>query len=636
MATAAEVQTVYRAVLRTDLNATTAQAVADAINNGTTSLALYQQTLVQQSASTTQAALVLSSFITGTVGDSAKVDSLTAFAKTQNDYYTNVLKSSNAQLGAYEALGRAYASDATTSAAFATSYGALSSTDFINTVYAEAFGGTAPSAGALANLNGQITYFTNLYTAAGIPAASASLQAKGAVLGQILGYAVTADTNNASTFDTNAAARVNAFVTFAQDPTTTNPYSTPIADVTQGNAIAILADGSVSLDTAANGAVPGNIKATAFGDTVSGTISNATVAVSVNTAAGNDSIGTSAAPVTLTQVAGSTLKIDGSTGADVLYATLGASTTAAVTTIANVEKIYLNAGAASRTVEANGITGATELWSFKTANNLTLNNIASGVTLGVEGGTNKTTTFDLATAGAATLALKDAAGAAVVLTDVNALTVNLVSNSTASIDVAGAKTLAVTGAGNANITNVTLAADWTSINASGATGSVGLGGVDASTVAATVQLSAQNDYLTGINLGQATNLTVTTGAGQDYISVATGGNYSTANTALVITDFAKGSDKLDLKAITPAATGQTITLAGADLASLAASSSLTAALNFVATKTDTLGDNVTFVYGADTYVFVNGGAESVYGAGDTLVKLSGVTNLAVGTDILVG
>ena len=73
---------------------------------------------------------------------------------------------------------------------FAAKYGALSTNDFVTQAYTEVFGVT-PSAGAAANLQGQVAYFTSLYTGAGIAAAQAALLAKGATVGQILGYAIT-------------------------------------------------------------------------------------------------------------------------------------------------------------------------------------------------------------------------------------------------------------------------------------------------------------------------------------------------------------------------------------------------------------------------------------------------------------
>jgi hypothetical protein len=159
---------------RTALNDSAATAIAASIDGGTTTFATYQAGLIAQTATTTTAAFALSTFVEGVVPTSARIDSLTAFAKTQFDYYTNTLKSANAQLGAYEALGKAFAADPTTSATFAARYGALSATDFVTTAYASIFDASpVPSSGALANLVGQVAYFTDLYTKAGIPAADA-------------------------------------------------------------------------------------------------------------------------------------------------------------------------------------------------------------------------------------------------------------------------------------------------------------------------------------------------------------------------------------------------------------------------------------------------------------------------------
>lgn len=132
MATAAEIQTAYKAIYRADLNATVASAIA---GSGITLDAYIAQQLPQV-ATTTQAVVAIAAFITGNTPTSAKLDTLKVDADKQVAYYTSI-GSARPDLGAYEAFGRAFATDAETTAGFNTKYGALSTTDFINVVYAQ-------------------------------------------------------------------------------------------------------------------------------------------------------------------------------------------------------------------------------------------------------------------------------------------------------------------------------------------------------------------------------------------------------------------------------------------------------------------------------------------------------------------
>jgi hypothetical protein len=197
MVTAAEVQTSYRAIVRVDLSAATAQGLADSINSSSTTLAAYQASLIKQNATTTGASVAIAAFITGVTPTSAKLDELKIAADAQVASYT-ALKVADPALGAFEAFGRSFATDPLTTAGFNTKYGALSSTDFINVVYAQVYGSN-PSAGAFANLSSQIASFTALFNANNVP--NAALAAKGAVLGQIVGYAFTSAASTSSVLD---------------------------------------------------------------------------------------------------------------------------------------------------------------------------------------------------------------------------------------------------------------------------------------------------------------------------------------------------------------------------------------------------------------------------------------------------
>lgn len=636
MATAAEIQATYKAIVRVDLNATTAQAVADAINNGTTTLAVYQAGLIQQSGATTQAALALSSFVTGTVPDSAKIDSLTAFAKTQNDYYTNVLKSGNAQLGAYEALGRAYAADATTTASFSARYGALSTADFVAAAYGQVFT-IAPTAAATANLIAQVNYFTSLYTANGIPAAQASLQAKGAVLGQIIGYAATAPgatvpspvtgdpAIDVSNLDNSLITALNTIASEARSGTESSVYGKALPGVTgQGVTLTVGTGQSVSID-----ATDAKLKATVFADTINGTIGG--TAVSINSGAGDDVFGSSktydptAGGLKLTQAAAANvITVDGSGGNDTLYGQL-ATNLSDQFKLANIEKVFLDG--ANKTADAKNWTGVQELWAFNTTGTTGVTNIASGVKVGIENSTNGASfTFADGVASAA-LTLKNVAGAVTTTgnTAFKTLTVDVASKSEISTLTTAAETVTITG--SSAITIGALTNTVKTFDASAVTASVKLGGTTAfdSNAASTIKLGSGDDALK-VGFTNAFSDTITLGAGKDAVTVD--GNLAnvsvtgtSASTFATVTDFTKGQD--------------TITFSGlkAFTGSLVGVATLDAALALAAADANA-NTGISFEYGGSTYIFQDTTNDGVLGNGDGLIKLTGATGLVLGTDLL--
>ena len=135
------------------------------------------------------AAIAATSLFTGNVPTPARYAALVDFAKTQFQSYT-AMGVGNPSLGPFEALGKAFAADASTKGAFATYFGGGTNSTFVDSAYGYVYG-AAPTAGAHASLVSQVDYFTALYKGAGIGAADAQLQARGAVLGQIVGYAFT-------------------------------------------------------------------------------------------------------------------------------------------------------------------------------------------------------------------------------------------------------------------------------------------------------------------------------------------------------------------------------------------------------------------------------------------------------------
>jgi Ca2+-binding RTX toxin-like protein len=226
VATLAEVQNTYLAINRAPLDQAAASAVLRAIEQGQTTLASYTSDLIQKAASTTGAAIAISAFITGFAPTSQHLDELKVAADAQIASYKS-LGVANPALGAFEAFGKGFAADPTTG--FAAKYGTLSTDAFIAAVYGEVFG-KAPPADALANLQAQIAYFANLYSRNGISQQQADLQAKGAALGQIVGYAfLDPKFADASTLDD----RVAVFLSKAASGDTTI-FGAPLPPISGG------------------------------------------------------------------------------------------------------------------------------------------------------------------------------------------------------------------------------------------------------------------------------------------------------------------------------------------------------------------------------------------------------------------
>lgn len=497
MATAADVQTAYKAINRTVLNSVVAQSVADAINNGTTNLDAYIQSQLAATASTTQAAVAISAFVTGLVPTSAHLDALTADAVNQVASYTK-MGSSHPELGAFEAFGKAFAADASTG--FAAKYGALSSADFINAVYASVFGAN-PSAAAFASLQGQIDYFVKLYTTNGFTAADAALQAKGAVMGQIVGYAFTSSASANSNFDNQVAGALAA---------------------------AAKGDASVygSALSAATGTPGSTYALTTAVDVLTGTANNDTFIGTINVD-----------PTKTTLNLGDNL--DGGIGNDSLniVANAGSANALAGVTIRNIENININGTAGTFVgVDLNGVSGVTNVNATGTGS-INVANIGNA-TLGVVGVTNNTGALQQVIGnGAKSVFLSgDSVGSApgsqidvnvaggtgvatlAVSTGSAATISNLIIGGGSTVDTTG---LAITAAGNLKTAIFDVSNKLQTVTVSGAATSVDIG-----TLASTTVKSVDASGLTagGVKVGLGANLASTFlgGAGNDTLTIAAG------------------------------------------------------------------------------------------------------------------
>lgn len=149
-----------------------------------------------QDATTTIPALIVANFFEGVTPSLERLADLSAFAQLQFDYYS-LMGVGQPLLGPYEALGRGFGE----TEGFRAKYGALTD-DFVATAYAEVFG-RAPNAAQVQHFNAQVEYFVSIYVPAGIPAETASLLAKGAAIGQMLGEAAL---HGSAAFDYSGAA----------------------------------------------------------------------------------------------------------------------------------------------------------------------------------------------------------------------------------------------------------------------------------------------------------------------------------------------------------------------------------------------------------------------------------------------
>ena len=220
----------------------TIPAEATVQNTAGTDLAVYEEQLIERAETSTQAALLISQIVLGKVPvDGAKLTSLTAFAQAQFDAYS-AKGVARPELGPYEALGVGFSS----TPEFAALSAGNSNGQFITNIYVLAFG-VGPGDLQVQHFQNQITYFTNLYTNAGVPAATAALQARGAVLGQIVGEAATQE---GSTLDNQAEAWLRA----AADGTAV--FDAPIGDSDPNNAPPVPVDTTRVLTTGIDVIVP--------------------------------------------------------------------------------------------------------------------------------------------------------------------------------------------------------------------------------------------------------------------------------------------------------------------------------------------------------------------------------------------
>jgi uncharacterized repeat protein (TIGR02059 family) len=166
-----------------------AASVVAAIKAGTLTLDAYIASLIPRVQDTMLPALVVSQFF-GSTPSQEHLAALSAFNAEQLAAYTKqgVLEP---RIGPYEALGLGVSE----TIAFGGKYAALSDTDFVAKAYQDVFG-RLPGADQAKHFAAQILYFETLYAGAGQTTAQADLHAKGAILGQMLGFAAITEAAN--------------------------------------------------------------------------------------------------------------------------------------------------------------------------------------------------------------------------------------------------------------------------------------------------------------------------------------------------------------------------------------------------------------------------------------------------------
>ena len=405
-------------------------------------------------------------------------------------------------------------------------------TAFVTSIYANAFGRQPDAAG--------LAFWVNRLRTGGAAQAPTFILT---VLLNAQGTDFTALQNKATaaTKFTNALIANNITGTtqiFADSTTILNSIDQNAATVTAGNTSI---DTRIASYTSAGTAGTSTALTTSLLDNLVGTANNDTF------------IGANAG--TAADLVQATDRIDGGAGVDTFQYS-GATGTAVVPTLVNVERVELLSPANGTTIDftgkATGLQQVTLKGSTLNAGSFTVNGL-SGITLAAEGnaittaGGPPTTTVtsltaDFGTTASGTVSIKDAVfttldiSGSTAVTTLNIAADGLGNNSIGTLTAAAAvTTLNVSGAGKLTIGNGTTTgapAAVTTINASTNTGGVNILSQAAAGTKVTITGGGGNDTLTGgadadIITGGAGNDIITGGAGADTISGGAGNDIIT-------------------------------------------------------------------------------------------------------------
>lgn len=215
MTTAAEVTAINQRIQRITMSLAQAYAFSTAITVGSLTLATYIASVVNSlmTQHSTKPALIMVNFFEGLVPASARLDSLAAFCLSQYNSYVS-MGVANPDIGPYEALGVSFSNEP--------SFVAFTNGKTIQQIVTDTYNAslsTTPSAAQIQHFADQYTFYYNMYIGAGLSAAAASAQAKGAVIGQIMYYGGT-------TAGAPQNTKATAWLTSAGNGT--ESYSTPL------------------------------------------------------------------------------------------------------------------------------------------------------------------------------------------------------------------------------------------------------------------------------------------------------------------------------------------------------------------------------------------------------------------------
>ncbi|WP_369062387.1 hypothetical protein ABOZ73_08875 [Caulobacter sp. 73W] len=671
MATIAQLEAAYTAITR--LTPSTAQSLilqdlAIRSQNGVITDDQAYAYIIGQAQSTTSVAALSYQFFTGKIPTSAGFDYLVNSATNTSDLNDPAYQAFNLENRYINfAINLGVVGEGRTN--FLATFGGLSFADTVAVAYNRIIGNAQATAAkidvnaAIANIAGRKAYFDAVVAQAGITAADRDLAAKAAVVGYIMAEATKAQvgiySNGLNNFyldlapdakanynvdlntyvdngggdggagtpgETKAIAADGSYTGTGQNDTVTGTIQAAAADVTisLGNG----ADSVTAKIDASAAALTTTVDLGAGNDTFNAAVTGGagTGATTINAGAGNDTV-----TATYTQGAAVTT-FNGGDGNDTLKLSLAADTTAALTKVSAFETIELTATAAGVDVAADNFKaasgGTAAIWQAGAAQAINVTGIVEGVNVGSKAA--GAATFTYANADDATVTVSGSVGALVIggVSDTVNLTASknstIATGITVSADVLkltgtseiAANTVVFNGAGDVShtIDASTLGASTliTYVTASGADG------LD------TVKLTASADVL-NLTAGSVNSATITLGGGADTVvlgDATVAANYSWDGTALKtftqITDFSRGSDKIDVTGTYKAATN------------VIGVSDLKAYIEQAGTGIDAqvgAGEWTVFTFGSHSYIF----AEDA-GNQKTLVQLTGVTGVTGGAN----
>ena len=453
----------------------------------------------------------------------------------------------------------------------------------------------------MANFQGQINFFTPLYIGAGETPAQAALDARGAVLGQMIGYSFLSPPSGSTP---SLPTQVAAFETALANGT--GVYGTP-------------------LPPAIN---PGNVGVTI---TLPGT---ATDVVSPTSA--NPSFKSTAANDVINGILVQGANIDAGGGTDNLQVKLGTAITttgAGSTTFANTEIFQIDGTAGAFTFDVSGIGGATDYGSFKETGPTEFDAISSTFNGKLEVNTDNgmLTKFQFAgTAATADLTLNSDTGGVVFVgtstgTGATSLAIHAATNTKNYFLLYDTTSVTVDGSGNTAFTIVgSSSTNLTSINESAANGTESLTFDPYKSVAIT--LNNANDVFSS-PFSQQVLTTLNQGTGNDNV-VETAGFFTNASfsgsgalkTGLVVNGFTHGPDHITVSALTDTYVATTPAQQG----NVNAAATLQAAVALEDTFI-TATHYTVFTYSGDTYILDH------HAATDGIIKIAGLASFTVGT-----